>query len=217
MKTLSIKFILAITALLFSMPSSAKDLFPSLYDSPDIETVFVSKAMMMSSAESRSILFGRLSIYDSKDLDDLYVYSAKNPEGIALAEKTLKEFSDKNKNLEILMRTKSEKEESIIYGLPSDKPGHYTNVIIVSKGKGFSMVVLTGSINFNFTSGISSGQLNSLSSLRSLDSLDSLKSLKSLKSLERLKSLEKLKVIDFLIENEATLPDGRQDLSYNPA
>jgi len=134
----------------FGIPATAADLFPSLYDSPDIETVYVSKNMMLNSNQSRSILYQQLHIYDSKDLEDLYVYSARNPEGIALAEKTVKDFKDKNKNLEILMRTKTEKEESVIYGMLGKDDGYYSNIIIINKGKNYSMVVLSGNIKFEF-------------------------------------------------------------------
>ena len=190
MKKSSIKlFMAAIACALCGLSSYAADLFPSLYDSPNIETVYVSKAMMMNSNKSRSILFDQLNIYDSKNLDDLYVYSAKNPEGIELAQKALADYRKKNKNLEVLMRTKSEKEESVIYGMPSEKPGFYSNIIIMNNGKSFSMVVLSGSINLNFGQmGFTFPKSNGILNLDQLKQLDLLKQLKQLDQLKQLKS-----------------------------
>lgn len=186
MKKSSIKlFLAAIATALCGLPSYAADLFPSLYDSPNIETVYVSKAMMLNSNKSRSILYNQLNIYDSKNLDDLYVYSAKNPEGIELAQKALADYRKKNKNLEVLMRTKSEKEESVIYGMPSEKPGFYSNIIIMNNGKSFSMVVLSGSINLNF------GQMGFIfPKSNGILNLDQLKQLNQLKQLDQLKHLK---------------------------
>lgn len=151
MKIKSIRlFILAATVAVSSFSASAADLFPSLYDSPNIETVYVSGAMMLNSNKSRSILYDQLNIYDTKNIDDLYVYSARNPEGIELAKNALDEYKKKTKNLEVLMRTKSEKEESVIYGIPTENPGYYSNIIIMNNGKSFSMIVLSGIINLNF-------------------------------------------------------------------
>ncbi len=186
MKRIPIRsFVTAIAMVICGLSASAADIFPSLYDSPSIETVYVSKAMMMNSNKSRSILYNQLNIYDAKDLDDLYVYSAKNPEGIELARKTLDDYIKKNKRIEVLMRTKSEKEESVIYGMPTDKPGFYSNIIIMNNGKNFSMVVLSGTIQLNF------GQLgfslpDSKGFLRQLKELDRLKSLDQLERLSRM-------------------------------
>lgn len=94
---------------LCGITASATDLFPKLYDSPNIETIYVSKAMMMNSNKSRDILYRQLNIYDSTNLDDLYIYTARTPEGIELANKELDSFKNKNKNLEILCAQKQRK------------------------------------------------------------------------------------------------------------
>jgi hypothetical protein len=146
-------FVMSMVMTLCGITASATDLFPKLYDSPNIETIYVSKAMMMNSNKSRDILYRQLNIYDSKNLDDLYIYTARTPEGIELADKELDSFKNKNKNLEILMRTKTEKEESVIYGIPSDNSGLYSTLIIMNHGKNFSMIVLTGKISLNFGQG----------------------------------------------------------------
>ena len=82
MKRMPLKtFVMSMVMTLCGITASATDLFPKLYDSPNIETIYVSKAMMMNSNKSRDILYRQLNIYDSKNLDDLYIYTARTPEG----------------------------------------------------------------------------------------------------------------------------------------
>ena len=81
MKRMPLKtFVMSMVMTLCGITASATDLFPKLYDSPNIETIYVSKAMMMNSNKSRDILYRQLNIYDSKNLDDLYIYTARTPE-----------------------------------------------------------------------------------------------------------------------------------------
>ncbi len=92
---------------LCGITASATDLFPKLYDSPNIETIYVSKAMMMNSNKSRDILYRQLNIYDSKNLDDLYIYTARTPEGIELADKELDSFKTRTRTSKFLCAQKN--------------------------------------------------------------------------------------------------------------
>ncbi len=154
MKNIKTLLITLISLLSSSALMAAEPLFPELENCPDIETVFVSKAMLMNASKSRNILWEQLNIYNNKDLDNLYIYSSRSAEGIEVADKALNSFLKKNKDMEILMKTKSKKESSTIYAIPlKDTPNRYSTVIIVTQGNSFSMVVLTGKINLNFGAG----------------------------------------------------------------
>lgn len=156
MKNFLTSAILVVAALACAPSASARDLFPSLFDEPGIETVYVSKTMLLNTDKSRDILYSSLHLYDNRNLEDLYVYSCITPEGVQAAKKALDEYLGKNK-METLMRTKSQKESSTIYGQPiPGKEGHFSVIILVSGGKNYNIVVLSGDIVFNF------GQLGNL-------------------------------------------------------
>lgn len=143
-------FLATVVIAVSSFSASARDIFPSLFNSPDIESAYVSKSMIYNSDKSRDIVWHKLNLYNSQQIDDLYVYSSQTEAGLTQMADAFEEFKKQNKDLEILMRTKSNKELSLICGLPiADKPGYYSDLIIISEGKAMSIVTLSGVISLS--------------------------------------------------------------------
>lgn len=138
------KYLIAVMmAVAAILPVSAEDLFPGLEDVPGVESVYVSKSMMMNYAKSRDILWRELNIYDIESIEEMSVYSGRTPEAIAAIEKDMKEFVTRQKKLTTLVKSKSDKDVSVIYGVPleGEKEG-FSMLIIFNKGKDCSLVVL---------------------------------------------------------------------------
>lgn len=143
MKSLLISLVVCLGA--FS--ASAEDLFPALSDNPGMNIVYVSKEMMMNSNTSRSVLYDQLGIYNAKNINDFYIYSPANAEGKAALDSAFAKFEAKNKEMKVLMKSKTNKEETTIYGIPyPSDPRFYSAILLMKKGKDSSLIVLTGAI-----------------------------------------------------------------------
>lgn len=145
------KYVIAVLMAVTSILSvSAEDLFPGLEDTPGVESVYISKSMMINYATSRDILWDKLNLYKVDKLDGMMVYSGRSEEAMAAIEKSMKTFIDSKKNMETLVKSKTAKDMSVIYGLPLEDKKGYSVLIIFNKGNDCSMVVLTGEINLNY-------------------------------------------------------------------
>lgn len=145
------KYVIAVLMAVTSILSvSAEDLFPGLEDTPGVESVYISKSMMINYATSRDILWDKLNLYKVDKLDGMMVYSGRSEEAMAAIEKSMKTFIDSKKNMETLVKSKTAKDMSVIYGLPLEDKKGYSVLIIFNKGNDCSMVVLTGEINLTY-------------------------------------------------------------------
>lgn len=145
------KYLIAVMmAVVAFLPVSAEDLFPGLEDVPGVESVYVSKSMMMNYATSRDILWDKLNMYKVDKLDGMMVYSGRTEEAMMQIEKSMNKFIDSQKDIETLVKSKNAKDVSVIYGVPLENKKGYSVLVIFNKGKDCSMVVLTGEINLTY-------------------------------------------------------------------
>ena len=148
MKNLLVKLTVATAALLVSATCHAQKIFNSLADNPNVESVFVGKAMMN---------MGINMLGDDKDSQDIYnavneiesieIISCEVPKEIAKIKSQAAKILAKLK-LQTLLETKEDGETVVIYGhTPANGETISDMVIETTEKNEYSLIHIKGKIN----------------------------------------------------------------------
>lgn len=148
MKNLLVKLTVAAAALLVSATCHAQKIFNSLADNPNVESVFVGKAMMN---------MGLNMLGDDKDSKDIYnavneiesieIISCEVPDEIAKIKSQAAKILAKLK-LQTLLETKEDGETVVIYGHPHSNGDTISDMVIETTEKNeYNLIHIKGKIN----------------------------------------------------------------------
>lgn len=154
MKHSIIKTVLAILCVTFSTSCKAQKLFSELSSDPDVESVYVGKAMV-------GLAKGAIKMSGDKDaqtamnailgINSIEIINCENPKSIARIRTKARKIIERLK-LEVLMEAKDGKETSTFYGQPSakTKDDFINNLVIEADEPGeYSLIHINGKIDLN--------------------------------------------------------------------
>lgn len=149
-KTLIFTF-LSLTAL----AARAQSTFPNLASSDDVESVYVSEAMLrMVGASGGNITAGvNMPSKMINKITSIEVYSCETPRSVKAAKSAVSSFLEKNPGTKLLVSVNDKSEKVNIYGVPNGKiygspngktVGYSKIIICDSEPKEYDIVILNG-------------------------------------------------------------------------
>lgn len=132
---------------LTALAARAQSTFPNLASSDDVESVYVSEAMLrMVGASGGNITAGvNMPQKMINKITSIEVYTCETPRSVKAARSAVSSFLEKNPGTKLLVSVNDKSEKVKIYGLPNGKTAGYSKIIICdSEPKEYDIVILNG-------------------------------------------------------------------------
>lgn len=153
MKAMSLRTIAAAIVMMLGIAvAEAKDYFGCLMKRSDVEVVYVSKALISTVRPNLNV--GNIHLGGQfKNIESIYVINSSSQAGIKACLKVVDDFVDGNRGIEVLMKSKDAKDETVLYGLPdrAEEGGYSKLVICNSNPNDVSIVVVAGNVTLGNT------------------------------------------------------------------
>lgn len=141
--------ILSLAIMISGMPVvSAQKYFSELTGRKDIETVYVSKALLASAPSLGSL--GRFGVQLGK-ATSLSVFTTEQPSGLKACRESLADFVSANSDAELLFQQNDDEDITSVYGIPvPGSDGKYSLLLVYNADQtDATLVVITGEVTFD--------------------------------------------------------------------
>ncbi len=131
----------------------AQSTMPELNDAPDVESVYISSALikMASGSDSKKHTnIGGMSLKTGilQRVTSMEVYSCESVKAATLGKRTMDKYIASHPNIQTLISVNDGKEKVRIYALPAEKADTYSKIIIYNyEPDEVNIVIINGNMN----------------------------------------------------------------------